>query len=562
MGGEEEIDSDIKKNISIIPPPSVMAERDAVLQLASSGLVQFGRIFMPEDFLNKEASPAFHYDVGQQLIITTPGARICNVIPRGFGKSTLMKAAILYKIYFAQKDILNFICWIGETQDQAVDHIKYIRNHIEYNEKLRYYFGDLSGNMAGKRWTERDYITAKGDRIIAKGTTQRLRGKAEGSLRYTGIVLDDFESELNTKNKDRRAENSSWISSTVFPALEETGGREGWIWLSGTIVHYASFLQATVDGDKKAKEEKRKFPWIVNFFRGTNDGELSKDSIPLWPERFSVDKLKAKREEFIEAGTPHKFPQEYMNDARDRSMSPIRIERIHYHNAEFGSNKKDFTYLIMNNKIERGISDDADVIPIFVYVGVDIAGKAKHTSDFQAIVVMGIDCEGNRYVLEYFNEHIPAYDLADKVYELAVKYRQVRRVNFEDVGSQEIVRDIAERRSKEDRRLMRGIMKGVVPPRGMDKIDRLGTAIGSIVNSGKLYIRKGHIDLFNQMDQMPSPKYDDLLDALYYADYHARTMYPRSQPMKGKDFKIETTKAETKKRRKSRGFNWYTGIRR
>ena len=76
-------------------------------------------------------------------------------------------------------------------------------------------------------------------------------------MRYTGIVLDDFESELNTKTPERRADIKKWIVSTVYPALEETPGNEGWIWLSGTIVHFDSYLQMTYDGYKKAVEEKK-----------------------------------------------------------------------------------------------------------------------------------------------------------------------------------------------------------------------------------------------------------------------------------------------------------------
>ena len=93
--------------------------------------------------------------------------------------------------------------------------------------------------------------------MIAKGASQRLRGKKQLSTRYTGIILDDFESELNTKTPERREEIKKWIVSTVYPALEESPGREGWIWLAGTIVHYDSFLQMIVDGVKQANEDGR-----------------------------------------------------------------------------------------------------------------------------------------------------------------------------------------------------------------------------------------------------------------------------------------------------------------
>ena len=97
----------------------------------------------------------------------------------------------------------------------------------------------MDGGSVGKRWTEKDIVTPKGDRIIAKGSAQRLRGRAEVGVRYTGIILDDFESELNTKTPDRRAELKKWIVSTVFPSLEETPGMKVDMadWYDYTMTH-------------------------------------------------------------------------------------------------------------------------------------------------------------------------------------------------------------------------------------------------------------------------------------------------------------------------------------
>ena len=240
-------------------------DKQLILERAYDDLIFFGRAFLPADFLNKSSSPEFHNEIAKKLISTQPGARVCNILPRGFGKSILAKAAILHKICFAKKGERQFIAWVAEEQGQAIDHLKYIKSHLEYNESIRYYFGNLAGDSVGNRWTEKDIISAKGDRIIAKGTTQRLRGRTEIDIRYTGIVLDDFESELNTKTPERRSEVKKWVVSTVYPALEETPGSEGWIWMMGTIVHYDSFLQMTYDGFLEAKKNNKSYPWDVTF---------------------------------------------------------------------------------------------------------------------------------------------------------------------------------------------------------------------------------------------------------------------------------------------------------
>ena len=430
------------KIFNIVSPPSDLSDKDEVLARAYKDLIYFGRAFLPNDFLNKSQSPFFHYEIAEKLITTQPGARLCNILPRGFGKSILAKAAILHKICFSASDERNFIAWVAEEQGQAIDHLKYIRNHLETNKAIQYYFGSLGGDLVGKRWTEKDLVTSKGDRIIAKGTTQRLRGRTEIDVRYTGIVLDDFESELNTKTPERRSEIKKWVVSTVYPALEESPGREGWIWLSGTIVHFDSFLQTVVDGYNESKGSKEKYPWDLSFYRAIENDK------PIWKEQFPIAKLDRKKAEFAEMGMLNKFAQEYMNDARDVSSASFKVDRIKHHNGTFIS-EDNFTFLEFKG----------DRIPINVFMGVDIDATATSTSDYQVIVVLGIDSEKNRYVLDYFRERIPTFDLPDIIIKYAKRYAPVRRVNIETVAAQEMVRDMTTRLAGDDRRLMPGVLK-------------------------------------------------------------------------------------------------------
>jgi len=524
--------------VQIIDSALNVDTKDEVLSKSYNDLIYFGRAFLPKDFLNKSSSPPFHYEVGTKLISTKPGARICNILPRGFGKSILAKAAILHKVCFSAKDTRNFIAWVAEEQGQAIDHLKYIKTHLEYNQQIRYYFGNLAGDSVGNRWTEKDIVTSKGDRIIAKGTSQRLRGRAEIDVRYTGIILDDFESELNTKTPERRELIKQWVVSTVFPALEETPGNEGWIWLSGTIVHYDSFLQMIVEGYNNAKREDRDYVWDVTFYRALNDGK------PLWKEQFSKKKLEAKKAEFVEAGLINKFAQEYMNDARDVSSAAFRINRIQHHNYTF-SKKDKFAYLLGDN----------EAIPVNIYLGVDVAATATSTSDYQVILVLGVDSNGKRYVIDYFRERIPTFDVPEKIIEYAKKYSPVRRVTIETVAAQEMVRDMVTRMAAQDRRLVPGIFKGVRPPAGIKKADRLETSLGPIVNSKKLYVRKEMTEIMDEFFEHPLPRHDDILDALYYADYFARI--PRSTSLSIENYNKDSKKAKVIKK----AYNWMTGAK-
>ena len=127
-----------KANFNINPSPEDMKERDDVLLGAYNNLIYFGRAFLPRDFMNKSESAPFHYAMAEKMIDTRPGARICNIIPRGHGKSVMAKAAIMHKLCFAGEGVQHFVAWVSEEQGQAIDHLKYIRSHFENNKMIKY----------------------------------------------------------------------------------------------------------------------------------------------------------------------------------------------------------------------------------------------------------------------------------------------------------------------------------------------------------------------------------------------------------------------------------------
>ena len=150
-----------------------VSKNEEVLHKAYNDLIVFGKLFSPQDFLASE-SPQFHYDVGRHLI-NKDVQQLALVLPRDHAKSTLAACAVMHRFLFATKDNPEFICWIGEAQDQARDNLAWIQNHIYSNPAVHYYFGDLEGD----KWTKDEFTLKNGCRMIGKGTSQRLRGKKQ-----------------------------------------------------------------------------------------------------------------------------------------------------------------------------------------------------------------------------------------------------------------------------------------------------------------------------------------------------------------------------------------------
>ena len=514
---------------------SDLKEKDRVLKLASRDIMSFGQMFLPDDFMKSTPAP-YHFELNDMLLDESK-KRCCIILPRGHCKSTLAKAALLYKLYYNPQGINEFIAWVSEEQSQAIDHIKYIQSHIEHNPALLYYFGDIKGN----KWTEKEFTTTKGDRIIGKGTNQRLRGRSEIGLRYTKIVLDDFESELNTKTPERRREIKEWVMSTVEPALEESSGREGEVWLIGTIVHYDSFLQSIYDGNEIAKREKRKYAWEVIYHKAM-EGDIA-----LWPSYFSKEKLKDIRSRFEDMGLVHKFAQEYMNEARDIDSLKFKVDRLQNYSGEY-QNSNGFGYILTKE----------DAIPVNVYVGVDLAYEAGQKHDYQIIMVMGVDSDKNYYVIDYYREHSPLYQMPSRILEYCKRYAPVKRASVESVGAQGVIKDAVRELSGQDRKFMPGIIMGKKPPARIKKEDRIESLLCPIVNRKKMFIKKEHTELFDEMFQFPKAKHDDILDGMWYACINSRA--PLSRKFNVDDFEKNEQKNDISAS-SNRKINWITGLR-
>ena len=128
---------------------------------------------------------------------------------------------------------------------------------------------------------------------------------------------------------------------------------------------------------------------------------------------------------------------------------------------------------------------------------------------------------------------------------------------METVGAQEMVRDMLARMSRAQRFMLPGVAKGIRPPHGLKKEDRIEGSLASVVNTKKLFIKKIHTELVDEMFEFPRGRHDDLLDGFYYANYFAKS--PKSS--KFKESESKTNKSESWLESLGKKYNAYTGQR-
>ena len=491
-----------KKNVS---------QAEEALNLASKDLIAFGKLFLPDDFMRSE-TPPFHYEMAD-AIDNLDVKQLAIILPRGHGKTVLTKASIIKDFCFCPKDDMLFYAWVSATQKLSVGNMDYIKYHFEYNDKLKYYFG----SMKGRKWTEEDVELTNGCKLISKSNVAGIRGGAKLHKRYDLIILDDFEHEANTITSDARSKNSNLVTAVVYPAIEPHTGR---LRVNGTPVHYDSFINNLIINYARQKEKKDEFAWKVITYKAIlpNGGSL-------WPGWFPLEKLEEKKKFYRDSGTPSKFFQEYMMEVQSEEDSVWTQKHIKYWEGYYEYDKEeDLSYIVR----------DEEKVPVNCFIGCDPTTDIDtKESDFSVMMVIAVDSNNNRYVLEYERHRsiptIGAKDadgkildklgVVDYIIQLYNKYH-CKSATVEDVAMN---RSIFQALNDERRRINRYDIS-VIPekPGGAQKRNRIYSGLSGIFSVGSLHFRENMFDLINEIITFgPRMAHDDTIESLYYANIHA-----------------------------------------
>ena len=514
-----------------------VSKEEESLQLAFKDLISFGKLFLPDDFLRSE-TPPFHYSVADKINDKSI-RQTAFIMPRGHGKTVLTKADIMRDFCFAgvrkdcgldDNDDPYFYGWISATAKLATGNMDYIKSHIEINDRIQYYFGDLRG----KKWTETDIELSNGCKLISKSNISGIRGGAKLHKRYDLVVLDDFEDENNTITSDARAKNSNLITAVVFPALEPHTGR---LRVNGTPVHFDSFINNLIVNHDKAKANKEDFSWDVLMYKVENEmGDI------LWDSWFGRDEIERKKKFYSDSGQPHKFYQEYMMEVQSEDHSVFSRDHVKYWDGSFFYNE--------NEGVSYILKEGGDILPITVFTGVDTATDIKRRdSDYSVIITIGIDSYNRVYVLDYIRQRglpvlgIQANDqkgIVDYLFEVNNTYKPslfviedttMSRPVFQTLKSEMLRRNDFTVKYKEEK-----------PGTRQSKRDRIQSILAQRFSVGQIYIKKEHYDLHREIITFgPRMAHDDTIDALAYACLHAHPdsnvkltedgMYKKSTPV-------------------------------
>ena len=391
---------------------------------------------------------------------------------RGSAKSTIMNMSyVLWSILGAPGK--KFILLVGQTQAQARQHLKNIKEELENNKLLH---KDLwPYHEEEDEWRNSCLVIGSyGAKIMAVSIDQSVRGLRHTEHRPDLIICDDIEDLQSVKTREGRDKTYNWVKGELIPA-GDVGTR---IVFVGNLLHEDCLLKRLQREIAKGSLQGvyREYPLL------NNEGKC------LWPGKYKT--MAAIQSERQRVGSEGAWQREYMLRIIPDLERLIQASWITYY-----------------RELPTG---DEDCKFRQVATGIDPAISKEDSADNTAMV------SGRMYG---YGENMHVYILANPVNEHLSFLETIQRAKSLSLvlgGGEKTTLHV------EDVAFQRGIIEELdaagfhvigVPTRGQDKRARLALA-SHMIQSGRVHFpMTGCERLIEQLVGFGSERYDDLADA-------------------------------------------------
>lgn len=460
-------------------------EQKEVLQKLKGDMMLFGKVCIPNMFSAK--SPDFHYDLSKH-VANLDNKQINIIAPRGHAKSSIVGGILpMHHLMFGEGKKL--IVLSSRTQDHAVKLLGLIKDTLDFSESFRQLFG-YWGSHSAKSWAKAEIELKDGSMIICKGTGQQLRGIKIGNQRPTLIIIDDPEDENNTKTSEAMESNLRWLLQSAVPSVDPRKGR---VIVIGTPQHERCMVETL----------KEMHGWVNLEYKPDLDNGKA-----LWEDWWSIEKLLEKKKELESINRLSVFYREYMCEIVGDEDQLFRADDFRFYKGTVWLNDAKEAFLEMTFPEKKQI-------PINIFTGVDPASSTKQTADFSVIFNIGVDEEGNRYVLPYYRKRATPLNLAEAIVDNFRKYRSTK-TRIESVGYQEMLREYVIKRCEQENLFIPGLQIKENPR--TSKSRRLESLQPLFARGNVHMVKKEMEDFINELLLFPRGKHDDLLDGFFYAN--------------------------------------------
>lgn len=452
-------------------------------QLGELDAEYFARAYFP-DFMQLDI-PEFHsedYRKQQDLFDNHGGRRFAEAAPRGHAKS------VRWTTIFSVRNIVyqhkHYVFLISDTGGQASDFLLDIAAAMENNDRITEDFGKLQGSP----WNSNELVTTTGIKVECAGSGMKILGRRWGAWRPDLILLDDLENEENVSTPEQRKKLRDWFTKVVMFLGDKY---TDYVYV-GTIKHKESLLCWVLDNPT----------WETRVYRAVIQFAEREDMWAEW-ENIVTDLSLEKEDRLAQSKAFYKDHEAEMLKGTNVlwpakwSYFDLMMTRVTEGAAAF------------NSELQNRPIDPADQIFDLKYYEHPPArdalkwvvgfcdpsmGKTKK-SDMCAILIIGVDEAGWKYVLEADLRRLHPDAIIDAIIEKQLRYN-CNDFGVETVAFQEFIASELRKRSAKA-----GVYVPIseIKPRGQKEARIIG--LQPEVNNGYIKFHKSQLQLIQQMEE-------------------------------------------------------------
>lgn len=229
-------------------------------------------------------------------------------LPRGFGKSTLMKIFLIYCILFTNK---KFILVIGATAKLAENIIADVMDMLE-EPNVKAVFGDWRLGVEKDTQNVKKFgFRGRNISIVAAGAETKVRGLNLKNERPDVILMDDMQSRECADSPVQSESLESWMVGTLMKTKSPTGCM---------FLFIANMYPTKLSILRKLKAN----PTWIKFIAG---GILA-DGTSLWEELQPIEQLHKEFQNDLAMGRPEIFYAEVLNDENVSANNLVDLARL------------------------------------------------------------------------------------------------------------------------------------------------------------------------------------------------------------------------------------------
>lgn len=322
-------------------------------------------------------------------------------LPRGFGKTTLIKLFILYCILFTSR---RFILVLGATEKHAINIIRDVAGFLD-EPNIKAVFGDWRLGM------QQDTMALKvfgfrGRTIILAGIGAggSVRGLNVDNARPDVMIFEDVQTREDADSEQVSNDLEDWMYGTAIKAKSPKGCMT--VFIGNMYPTNNSLL-------KKIKHNQ--------FWAKFICGGILEDGSSLWEELQPIEQLKLEYLRDAEAGKAHIFAAEVLNDENASLNNLVDFSKLKEYPFE-DSDIHQGNFIVIDPSNDKINSDAITTTYFEVFDGLPVVkeideGRYSPLEAIQVSIKMAmrhncslivIEGNGYQYSLKFWSEKVCA----------------------------------------------------------------------------------------------------------------------------------------------------------